>query len=156
MFRTLPVLCSQQLLAAVFTSADDDQDALLVMIHTGLETDPVGPEAEVAPGREIALFPARKLLLPDRLQARDRRRREAWGLRPRKRGQGLGEVASKCVQNSNTDVRCVLREHWSRRRVERQTRFCQSFEGLGRSGLLAKRQLRRRLPRVEWNAAPGD
>ena len=44
----------QQLLAAVFVSADDDRDALLVMIHTGLETDPVGPEAEVAPGSRFS------------------------------------------------------------------------------------------------------
>ena len=33
------------------------------MIHDWLEIDPVGPEVELAPGREIALFPARKLLI---------------------------------------------------------------------------------------------
>ena len=78
----------QQFLAAPLVGADDDQDALLVVLHPGLEIDPVGPEIEIAPGREVALFPARQLALPDILQARDRRGRKPWCVRPQKSGPG--------------------------------------------------------------------
>ena len=70
----------QQLLAAPLVGADDDQDTLFVVLHPGLEIDPVGPEIEIA---------------PDILQARDRRGREPWRVRPQKSGQGLGEVARR-------------------------------------------------------------
>ena len=40
----------QQFLEAPLVGVDDDQDALIVVLHPGLETDPFGPEMEMAPG----------------------------------------------------------------------------------------------------------
>ena len=49
---------ADQLLLALWRRADDDQDALRGVLEPGLQMDAVGPEVDVALGREIALAPA--------------------------------------------------------------------------------------------------
>ena len=48
----------QQFLAAPLVGADDDQDALFVVLHPGLEIDPVGPEYRESAGPRGRAFPS--------------------------------------------------------------------------------------------------
>ena len=84
---------ADELLLAFGRGADDDQQALRVVLEPGLHVDAVGPEVDVAPGRQIPLQPARVLFRPDLGKPRDGRGREAAGLRPEQGRQRLGEVA---------------------------------------------------------------
>jgi len=62
--RTLAHAVDQtdQLLLALGRGADDEQQALRSVLEPGLHMDAVGPEVDVALGREIALAPVRMLL----------------------------------------------------------------------------------------------
>src|SRR5439155_11139616 len=66
---------ADKLLPAFRRRADDDQDALRLLLEPGLQMDAVGPAIDVALGRQIALLPARMLLGPRLLEADDGRRR---------------------------------------------------------------------------------
>src|SRR4051812_15065191 len=57
--------------------ADDDQDALLGVLKTGLQVNAVGPHIHVVLGRQITLAPVFVLVEPDLLQPRNRRGRQA-------------------------------------------------------------------------------
>jgi hypothetical protein len=59
--RTLAHAIDQtdQLLLALGRGADDEQQALRTVLEPGLHMDAVGPEVDIALGREIALAPAR-------------------------------------------------------------------------------------------------
>ncbi len=83
----------QQLLPAILIGADDDQDALLVVIQPWREVDAVGPEVDKAPGREIAPLPMLHFPLPDLLEADNARGREPGRLRPKERRERLGKIA---------------------------------------------------------------
>ena len=48
---------AEQLLLALRRRADDHQDALRVVLKAGLQVDAVGPDVDVALGRQIALPP---------------------------------------------------------------------------------------------------
>ena len=52
------VLDRQQLLAPLRVGADENQDALPILLEPGREVDPVGPDIDVAPGRQVAALPA--------------------------------------------------------------------------------------------------
>ena len=88
-----PVDQADQLLPAFRRRADDDQQALRRVLQPGLHVNAVGPEVDVAPGRQIALQPARVLVRPGAFQPRDGRSREAAGVRPEQSRQRLREVA---------------------------------------------------------------
>src|SRR6202030_1902393 len=75
--------------------ADDDQDALRLLLEPRLQMDAVGPEVEVALGRQIALLPARVLLAPRLLEAGDGRCRETGRVRADKRRQRFLEIAGR-------------------------------------------------------------
>jgi hypothetical protein len=87
------VLDGQQLLAAVLVGADEDQDALAVVVEARREVDPVGPDVDVAPVREIAPLPALVLLLPGRHQPPHGRRRQPGRVGAQQRRERLLELA---------------------------------------------------------------
>src|SRR5450631_4896001 len=82
-----------KLLLALRRGADDDQQALRVVLQAGLHMDAVDPEVDVALGREIALAPARVLVRPGLLEATDRRGREPAGVLAEQGKKRLLEVA---------------------------------------------------------------
>ena len=49
---------ADELLLALRRRADDDQDALLLVFQTGLQMDAVGPDVDIALGRQVALGPS--------------------------------------------------------------------------------------------------
>src|SRR5262252_2287387 len=53
-----PVDEADEFLLALRRGTDDDQQALGIVLQTGLHVDAVGPEVDVVLGREIALAPA--------------------------------------------------------------------------------------------------
>jgi hypothetical protein len=89
------VLDRQQLLVAIGIGADDDQQALAVVVEPRREIDAVGPNVDEAPPREIATLPALVLLLPSRHQPAHRRGRETGRVGAQERRQGLLELAGR-------------------------------------------------------------
>ena len=73
--------------------ADDDQQALRIVLEPGLHMDAVGPEVDIVPGRQIPLQPVRVLVRPNLGEPRHGRGRQAAGVRPGQGRQRLGEVA---------------------------------------------------------------
>ncbi len=63
------------------------------MLHAGREIHPVGPEIDVAPGRQIALSPRLILVPPERLQPPNGARRQTRRVHAQQRRQGLAEIA---------------------------------------------------------------
>ena len=64
---------ADKFLFALRRRANDDQNALLLLLEPGLQMDAVRPDINVTSGREIALAPAYVLLGPDFLQPDDGR-----------------------------------------------------------------------------------
>ena len=89
------VLDRQQLLAPLRVGADENQDALPILLEPGREVDPVGPEIDVAPGRQVAALPALLFVLPSLRQAPYGRRRQAARLGTEQRRQRLLELAGE-------------------------------------------------------------
>src|SRR3954463_8096787 len=89
------VLDRQQLLATLGVGPDQDQQALPLVGEPRGEVDPVGPEVDVAAGRQVAPLPARVLPLPGLGQAPDRRRRQPRRVGPEERHQGLRELPGR-------------------------------------------------------------
>ena len=48
---------ADEFLLALRRGADDDEDALLLVLEAGLQVDAVSPDVDVALGREVALAP---------------------------------------------------------------------------------------------------
>jgi len=90
-----PVRDRQDILLAVFVSADNHQHTLAIAVQAGCEVDPIRPDVDIALGLQIALAPGLVLVPPGRLQARDGRRRQPLGIRSQKRRQRLTEVAGR-------------------------------------------------------------
>ena len=86
---------ADDVLVADLVGTDDHQQALLVVLEAGLEVDAVGPEVDVALGREIASRPALILLGPARLQSRYGARRQARCIRSQQGCQRFTEVARR-------------------------------------------------------------
>ena len=59
---------ADELLFALRRGANDDQQALRVVLQAGLHVDAVGPEVDVALGGEVALAPACVLVRPGVLE----------------------------------------------------------------------------------------
>ena len=62
-----------QFLPAFRRGSDEDQHALGLLLHPGLQVDPVGPDVDVAPGRQVPLLPAIVFGLPLGREAPDDR-----------------------------------------------------------------------------------
>src|SRR5690606_5951595 len=90
-----PVDQANQLLLALGRGADDDQQALGVVFQPGLHMNAVGPEVDMAPGRQVALQPARMLVRPGVLQPRDGGRRQSARLLAEQGRERLAEVAGR-------------------------------------------------------------
>ncbi len=93
----LPVAVAQayDILVADLVGADDHQQALPVMIEAGLEVDAVGPEIDIAPGREIPPLPPLVIFRPGGLQPGDGGRRQARGVRTQQSRERLREIARR-------------------------------------------------------------
>src|SRR5947209_5503367 len=89
------VLDGQQLLPAAGVGADQHQQALPLVLEPGREVDAVGPEIDVAPGREVAALPARVLLLPALGQPAHGRRRQARCAGPEQGGERFRHPARR-------------------------------------------------------------
>ena len=87
-----PRLEAHEFLASLRRGADEDQNALLLVLQPTLEIDAIGPHVDVASGRQVAPAPALVLGLPLRLQAADYLRRQARGVLAEQRLQRLLEV----------------------------------------------------------------
>jgi len=85
----------QQLLAPLGVGADEDQDALPLVLEPGREVNAVSPEIDVAPGQEIASLPAFVFVLPCSRQAAHGRRRQAWSIGTEQRRQSFLELAGR-------------------------------------------------------------
>ena len=68
---------AEQLLLTLGRGADDDQNALRLVLQTRLQVDAVGPDVDVALGRQVALAPSLVFVEPDVLEPRDGRGRQA-------------------------------------------------------------------------------
>jgi site-specific DNA recombinase len=66
-----PDLEAEQLLPAFRRGADHHQHAVGHRFQTGLEINPVGPDRDGAPGRQVTLVPARVVIRPTFLQPGD-------------------------------------------------------------------------------------
>src|SRR5262249_48924409 len=86
---------ADKLLPALGCGSDNDQQALRAVFETGLHVNAVGPEVDVAFGREIALAPARVLLRPGLLEASNGRGREPAGVPAEQCDQRFLEVAGR-------------------------------------------------------------
>src|SRR5450759_3979358 len=86
---------ADQLLLALRGGADDDENALRLVLEPRLQVDAVGPEVDVALHREIALLPALVFIGPPFLEASNRRCRQTGRILADKRGQRLLEVAGR-------------------------------------------------------------
>jgi hypothetical protein len=84
---------TDELLLALRCGADDDQKALGLVFEPGLHVDAIGPEVDVAFGREVALAPARVLVRPSLLEPADGRGREPAGVLAKQCDERLFEVA---------------------------------------------------------------
>ena len=87
-----PRLEAHEFLASFRRGADEDQNALLLVLQPTLEIDAIGPHVDVASGRQVAPAPALVLGLPLRLHAADHLRRQARGVLAEQRLQRLLEV----------------------------------------------------------------
>lgn len=85
---------ADQLLPTLRRGTDENEDALLGVLHPGLEIHAVGPDIHVGPGRQIAAPPAVMLVRPFGLEAAHRLGGERGRVRSQQSGQGLLEVAT--------------------------------------------------------------
>src|SRR5450759_4497484 len=97
LLRAAPPLCSAsvQLLLALRRRADDDKNALRLVLEPRLQVDAVGPEIDIALRREVALVPVFVLHGPRLLEAGNRRCRKTGRILADTRGQRLLEAASR-------------------------------------------------------------
>ncbi len=86
---------ADQLLLALRRRADNHEHALLLVFEPRLQIDAVGPDVDVAPGRQVALLPARVLVDPNLLQPRDRRGRQARRILAEQRAERILEVTGR-------------------------------------------------------------
>jgi len=75
--------------------ANDDQQALRVVLPAGLYVDADGPELDLALGGEITFAPAGVLVRPGLLEPPDRRGREASGVMAKQSQECFLEVPAR-------------------------------------------------------------
>ena len=86
---------AEQFLFTFRRGADHHQHALGGGLHAGLEVDAVGPDIDVAPGRQVPPLPARIVLRPALLQPRDDRRRQVGRILAEQNTQRLLEITGR-------------------------------------------------------------
>ena len=86
---------ADQFLPALRRGADQHQHALGLLLHPGLEVDAVGPDVDVAAGRQVARLPALVLGLPFARQPGDHRGRQVGRVLAQQGSQRLLEVAGR-------------------------------------------------------------
>src|SRR6056297_3013480 len=74
---------------------ENDQHALGLWLHPGLQIYAIRPDVDVLTGREVAALPAVIVLLPLPGQLRDHARRQVRRILPQDCGQSLLEVACR-------------------------------------------------------------
>ena len=82
-----------QFLPAFRRGSDENEHALGLVLHPGLQVDPVGLNVYVVPGRQIPLLPAIVFGLPFGREAPDHRGRQVRGVLAHQRRERLLEVA---------------------------------------------------------------
>ena len=90
-----PIAQANQFLLALRRGADQHQHALGIGLHPGLQVDPVCPDVNVAPCREVALLPRLIFRLPLCRQPRDHRRRQVRRVLAQHSRQRLLEIARR-------------------------------------------------------------
>ncbi len=86
-------LKAHEFLPALRCGADEDEHALGLGLHPGLEVDTVRPDIHVAAGQEVAALPALVVRLPLSGQSRQHPGREVGRVLPEQSRQGFLEVA---------------------------------------------------------------
>src|SRR6188472_2969539 len=86
---------ADEFLLALRRGADNHQHAFRDWLHAGLEVDPVGPDVDVAAGRQVTATPSVVFALPGRRQPPDHRRREVRRVLAEQARERLLEVASR-------------------------------------------------------------
>jgi len=86
---------AHQFLLALRGGPDQHQHALGLVLHPGLQVDPVGPHIDIPASREIARLPAIVFALPFSGQSGDGGRRQVWGILAQKGRECLLEVAGR-------------------------------------------------------------
>jgi hypothetical protein len=89
------VCATAELLLALRRRADDDQDALLLVFQAGLQMDAVGPDVDIALGRQVALGPSGVVVQPTVLQAADGGGRQAARILAEQGRERLAEIAGR-------------------------------------------------------------
>ena len=102
-----PDMEAEQFFLPLGRGADDDEDALRLGLHTGLKIDAVGPNVDVAAGREIAALPALVFLLPPGREPRDHAWRQVRGVGTEDGGKRLLEVAGGDAAQVENRQQCV-------------------------------------------------
>ena len=87
-------LKANQLFPAFRRRTDDDQHAGGIVLHAGLEIDPIGPDVDVVSRRQVAVLPAIIVGLPIFFQPPDHRGRQVRCFLADERGKSILEVAS--------------------------------------------------------------
>src|SRR5262249_34398266 len=137
----LPVLDGNQLLLAVRRGAHQDQDALPAPFQADVEVHAVGPDVDVLLAGQRALAPVVVLVLPQPLEARDGRGRQALGLGAEQRGQRLAEVAGRNPLEVQPGDQ--LLDALGLAQVRRQDRRGELLSGVGRPAVMDARLLDR-------------
>jgi hypothetical protein len=86
---------AEQLLLALGRCPDQHQHALGLRLHAGLQVDAIGPDVDVAPGRQIAPLPTGVICLPLAAEPRNHRRRQVRRVLAQQGRERLLEVAHR-------------------------------------------------------------
>ena len=86
---------AEQFLLAFRRGADHHQHAVGHRLHAGLEVDAIGPDIDVAPGRQVTLLPARVIIGPALLQPGDDRGRQVGCVLAQQDTQRLLEITGR-------------------------------------------------------------
>ena len=92
---TKPIGECHQFLLTVRRGAHHHQDALIGLFHPHPEVNPVDPQVHVPLVGQAAPLPLRMFVLPNRLQAADRARRQPRRIATQQRGQRFPETAGR-------------------------------------------------------------
>ena len=141
-----PVGEADQLLLAFGRRANDDKNALLLILEPRLKVDAVRPDIDIAPGREIALLPAFVFSDPPFLQPRDGGCRQTGSVLAEKRSKGLFEGPGRDALQVKDREQCI--EALRAPRIRRKDRGCEA-DAFGSSAPASRSRTR------GWRTATG-
>jgi hypothetical protein len=98
---------AEQLLLALRRGADDNQDALRLVLQTRLQVDAVRPDVDIPLGRQVALAPSLVFVDPDVLQSCNGRGRQAGGVLAEQGGQRVAKVAGRDALQIKDRDQCI-------------------------------------------------